>query len=169
LAPEPIPEDFPASGNEARDLRERFNIMHMAIELMAASAGLGQAIARIKGEMRQSITVDRYEHGPAGARHTQNLSTQMPRQRRDSAGALHAQGEGECWKVKNNHRSKPLRCKVKLPRPPNRGGAPSGNRNALKTGRHTARLLGLSKMVRAQLASARAAIAIEKSDTRWPK
>lgn len=39
------------------------------------------------------------------------------------------------------------------------GGAPKGNRNALKTGRHTAAMKALRNMVRARLKRARAALA----------
>lgn len=42
--------------------------------------------------------------------------------------------------------------------PPNKGGAPKGNRNAIKHGRYTAAMRALRAMVRARLNSARAAI-----------
>lgn len=56
--------------------------------------------------------------------------------------------------------------KNNLPRPrplPNRGGAPLGNRNALKTGLHTAGMRAQRARVRARVRAARRAVALAKS------
>jgi hypothetical protein len=82
------------AGKQVNDFEMCFRFMDLALKLMEASAGLGEAVARIKGEMRQSITVDRYEHGPAGAGPTRNLSTQRLKERLANARAIKLQGEG---------------------------------------------------------------------------
>lgn len=77
------------------DLQTRFHIMDMAIKLMDASGALGKAVARIKGEMRQRITVDRYEHGNAHGARVDSLSTRRLKVRRKNAITAHNEGEGE--------------------------------------------------------------------------
>ncbi len=62
--------------------------------VQAAEAETLPSEERIKGEMRQSITVDRYEHGPAGGSPARNLSTQRLRERHHPALAIHGEGEG---------------------------------------------------------------------------
>jgi hypothetical protein len=82
------------AGKQVDDIEECMRLMRLAIELMDASSRLGEAIAKLKGEMRQSITVDRYEHGPASAPPPRNLSTRERRQAAENACALQHQGEG---------------------------------------------------------------------------
>lgn len=82
--------------NKLRDMGDRYEAMDMAIKLMAASGALVESMAKAKsgGELRQAITVDRYEHWAAASASGQNLSTQNLKQRRDNARAIQNQGEG---------------------------------------------------------------------------
>jgi hypothetical protein len=82
------------AGEPVNDFETCFRFMELALKLMNTSSQLGEAIARLKGELRQSITVDKYNHGPAGARAPQTLSTQKLRERRENARAIQHEGEG---------------------------------------------------------------------------
>ena len=94
MAPVPVPEDYPRPKGLDYDMGDRASLMTQAIQLMEVSGALGEAIARLNGEMRQSITVDRYEHGPGRARAPQTLSTQKLSEPRENARAIQHQGEG---------------------------------------------------------------------------
>ena len=82
------------AGEPVNDFDTCFHFMELALKLMNASSQLGEAIARLKGEMRQSITVDKYNHGPSAGARSQTLSTQKLRERRENARAIQHEGEG---------------------------------------------------------------------------
>ena len=85
-----------APWNKLRDMGDRYEAMDMAIRLMQASGALAESIAKAKsgGELRQAITVDRYEHGSANGGRAQNLSAQKLKHRRENARAIQLEGEG---------------------------------------------------------------------------
>lgn len=90
--PKAILEPF----TEIREIPDRFRLMDMAIALMRASGALAESMAKAKsgGELRQAITVDRYEHGSLAGGRAQNLSAQKLKQRRENARAIQLEGEG---------------------------------------------------------------------------
>ena len=90
------PKAFFETFTEIREIPDRFRLMDMAIELMRASGTLAEAIGKMHGgAMRQSITVDRYEHGIAAGPRDPNLSMRERRRGLENARALQLQGEGE--------------------------------------------------------------------------
>jgi len=70
-----------ASG-QAKDAYARAELFNQAMELVNAAAKLGETIGKVKGEMRQHISVERYpdrtEIAPKSAFNSDALSTPIP-------------------------------------------------------------------------------------------